>query len=526
MNLTFGILSFALLALPADVVALRDRRSSGVSTDARMRILQKNEARILKKPAMKGKNGSGTGGRSGGKGDKTGGGLKRGTPKNNLTGRQFGRKKKDNGRHSGHLDSNTNGITPESIEYTYGEPVSVSIQVINDMVPLRVLKGMDLENINDYTMGVFMRMEKPRGNDPIVTVKPDITNPTGTAGRYLEGGLRGNNTISRPNPNSQDPEEPEEPEQFASGSEALRPIPTLDLSGSAAFTATDVDTLDPKKFGNGFDIYLLDENGEAIIGPGTVYFKKTDDMVEEEAAATKKLPNHALAKFNHAAKKRAKGYGTGGARGSGGRGVGRIGAKGMGLGSGSDGGAVIGTAAGLASYDLETDKEHYELGENVTVKYDVGQGDRRKLASRGNKSGGRFGGSNNNTTTTQTTISATSTSTSTTTPDFSGPDVDSGDMANMIIAPPVSVDETDITLFSLAVYPRMANPQGGKLNPLYHIPFDSSKTKEELESGEFTFNLIDDLSLGDGGGFDVWILNGISVGIAGPYTFYVEYTNA
>ena len=73
------------------------------------------------------------------------------------------------------------------------------------------------------------------------------------------------------------------------------------------------------------------------------------------------------------------------------------------------------------------------------------------------------------------------------------------------------------------IYPQ-ANPQGGSLAALYSIPFCATpeecanKTPEELEAGTFSFSSGD---IGRPSGYDLWILNGLGAGVAGPVTFYI-----
>lgn len=520
-------------------------------------MLAKNEARILKAPRA-------GGGGNYGRGNSGGGGNK-----------SSGRKKGNFIGHSGAMDRNDHGIHPDAIEYEYGAPISLSFDLTTELVSSQdVLMGLNLENVDQWKLGVYMRMADPQGGKvaPIFSVTPEIRNLDDGVRRILQndvgntGGRLGNNGNgiggnnpgqgNNPDPDSTgpadpDPEDPTEPEEPPPENENQEP-PTLNFAGAAIITSTDVQTLDPNKVGTGFDIYLIDENGAAIIGPGTVYLIKTEAMAEQEAAVTKKMPNHLLARFDHATKKK-KTYGKGGAKGSGGK---VVSAKGMGYGSGSDGGMVIGTAPMIAVYDLHTDQEHYDVGESgeptiVSVSYDIGDVDvaERRLKNSGNGVGnsgngnsgngnGNGGGNNSEpetTTTTatttaegRTTVDSTSGGTTTvdgmdattTTPDYDG-DIDVGDNS---LEQPATIDPEDITKYSLGIYMRMANPQEGALEPIFSIPFcpNGGCDPKELESGEFAFST-DDLKMRENGlGFGVWILNGLGSGVAGPYNFEVD----
>ena len=85
------------------------------------------------------------------------------------------------------------------------------------------------------------------------------------------------------------------------------------------------------------------------------------------------------------------------------------------------------------------------------------------------------------------------------------------------------VDPTDITLFKLGVFMKMANPQGGKLPPLFALPLCDAEscTAEEIAAGSFTFSSSEIDTTRYGTGFDLWILDGTGDGIAGPHYFTV-----
>lgn len=379
-----------------------------------------------------------------------------------------------------------------------------------------------------------MRMADPQGGslEAIASVSPDIFDaPTRklqeeetSEGGIYEGGETNTETTTT---------EPQEPEMETE----VRDPPTLNHQGSGTFAAalTDASTLDPLAYGTGFDIYLLDENGAAIIGPATFYMLKTADMEAAELEASQQTSSHPLAKYNHSQKKKPKGQGYGkggsGAAAGGGKHNGKVqgGApddKGKGYGSGANGGMIIGTTESLATYILETNKLDYVMGEDVTVTYDLSPeimvDGRRMLKNNGNGNGGGNGNSppSDTTTTQATTTNVATTTEATTTPDMTGPEDNEIEM-------PTEIDNTDITLYSMGVYMRMAHPQGGQLAPIHSLPFcaDPSDTSncvpEDLESGTMTFST-DVLDLKEyGGGYDVWILNGSGEGIAGPFTFYV-----
>ena len=68
-----------------------------------------------------------------------------------------------------------------------------------------------------------------------------------------------------------------------------------------------------------------------------------------------------------------------------------------------------------------------------------------------------------------------------------------------------------------------AHPQCGSLSPIISKPFCDDPANcgnpEDLNAGTFTFGT-DELDATSG--YDVWLLNGLGCGIAGPWTIYTE----
>ena len=124
----------------------------------------------------------------------------------------------------------------------------------------------------------------------------------------------------------------------------------------------------------------------------------------------------------------------------------------------------------------------------------------------------------------ETTTATTTTSThETTTPP---PNIDTGDI-DLGLEPEPMIDEDDITLYRLGIYPSNSNPQGGQLDPLLDYALCSlpcTTPPKELETGTWSFeiqNLPDPHPLTEGQ-YDVWVLNGVGDGIAGPVTWTLE----
>jgi hypothetical protein len=82
---------------------------------------------------------------------------------------------------------------------------------------------------------------------------------------------------------------------------------------------------------------------------------------------------------------------------------------------------------------------------------------------------------------------------------------------------------------------RMANPQGGELEPIVSLPLCSECDPSIIPSvGEVSFSSsslfgvehwpLDDIEYGTG--FDVWVLDGDGGGMVGPCEFHIDYTSA
>jgi len=439
--------------------------------------------------------------------------------------------KKSKARASPMLDYNNHNIHLDRLEYTYGSPIQVSFELTNDLpIAKDVLMNLDVSKMENWRIGIFMRMADPQGGAlrAITTIKPTISNlgaaaPPAPAARALRRGRELQSTTMT----TETPAAPNATDALLRGVgyEAFPNMPPVDsapavlnYAGSAVIPATTTrpTVLDPEKFGTGYDLFLLDEDGAAIIGPATFYMVATKAMNDAIVAETERVPNVGMAKFDDARKqikldKMEKEEGKGSGRddkhkydnfdedpATAGRG------------SGVDGKMIIATTPKLADYVLNTTQEYYDAKDTVVVSYDIGSG----LAVLG----GRRRMQNGNGKGKVTTVNVTTTV--------------NGGPPPAPISPPkpdaieLMADPTDIRLFSMGVYMRMANPQDGKLPPLLSVPFCPSdgqcnKTVEQLKKGtiEFAASNIDIPK--NGFGYDVWILNGAGAGVAGPKTFYI-----
>lgn len=470
-------MALSLLNISPSVDAIRRDDAA-----ARLRILQKKEANMARMLQN---------GRADAK-DKSGGKDK------GPTSTRGSSKKFSDPKHSSNFDTNDNGITLDDVEYVYGDPIAVSFELINEHVPDDVLATLDVDKMDEWRIGVYMRMADPQGGSeqPIVSVVPAIVG-------------------ARRSRRAQEEDDEELPPE-------TREPPTLDHVGTAVIDATDYKTLNPNRFGTGFDVYLIDGKGGEIMGPATFYMTKTEEMIERDEAKKNKIPDHPLASFDHSAKKKKGVVGTAAKP-----------QRDWGKGTGMDGEMILKTKPSLEKYVLETDMEEYPEGSIVTVTYDLmlDATERRRFLQNGQANGvGNGNGNGNGNVQEDTTTAATSAADQTATTSTEEPNVDmgAGEELSLGYDPQPEIDEGDVTLYSMGIYMRMANPQMGALRPLYSVPFcpvgegeECTKTAEELQAGEFTFSTdLFDLKK-TGTGLDVWILNGAGHGIAGPVTFYI-----
>jgi hypothetical protein len=204
----------------------------------------------------------------------------------------------------------------------------------------------------------------------------------------------------------------------------------------------------------------------------------------------------------------------------------------VGLNSGVNGEMVITTTPKLAEYVLNTTQEYYNVGDTVVVMYNI-KSDFDVLlggGGGGDSSSRRMMQNNKKPSTAPTTKTKAPTKKPISSSNAGPPPVP------VPKPPPDSVyykgiDGADVKLFSVGLYQRMANPQDGQLKPLLSVPLCSSstnsggvctKTAEQLKLGSVSF-VVDSATVTNYGyGYDVWILNGAGVGVAGPYTFYIN----
>jgi len=161
--------------------------------------------------------------------------------------------------HTASLDTNTGGIMPSSTEFNYGDSIPATFNLRNEYISTDVLETLNVTNIGEWEVCLYMRMQN--NDDSILCTSPSID---GSSGIDEDTGL-----------------------------------PTLDYTGSVEIPASSTTSarLPETTYGNGFDLYVQDENGLKILGPGTFYLAKTEGIKAAEMVTAE--INHPLAKWGH-----------------------------------------------------------------------------------------------------------------------------------------------------------------------------------------------------------------------------------
>ncbi len=319
-----------------------------------------------------------------------------------------------------------------SNEYIYNTPINVEFELNNQLnISTDILLNLNVSHVNYWELGVFMRMADPQGGalEPIFAVKP-----TTIVDKNVNAASSSRNSVRK----LQEVEEEADVVVLdaaaqaeakvdammmmaatnaanANATDILPPLtpPTVNYVGTAKISTTDAATLDPVLYGTGFDVYLLDEFGAAILGPATFYMLPTEAMKEKEQEEIDYRPEHGLVSHDGAAKGASSKAGKATVDKEAKEKEAKA-AKDMGYGSASDGNMVLATREALANYVLTTDMELYEESAEVTVTYDITQNEPSRRRSLQNifASGAK---TTSTTTTTQATVAAAATTTKGTT---------------------------------------------------------------------------------------------------------------
>mmetsp|Transcript_28911 Transcript_28911/g.64780 ORF Transcript_28911/g.64780 Transcript_28911/m.64780 type:complete len:487 (+) Transcript_28911:146-1606(+) len=140
------------------------------------------------------------------------------------------------------------GVTLSDTEVEYGTPVTATFDIKTADVSLDALQRINVTKSDDWEVCLYMRMQN--NDDSILCLPADV---------------KGEATVDE-----------------ATG------IPDLDMTAEVTLDNTSAETLPEALYGLGFDVYLQDENGVKIIGPGTFYLSPTAEMIaaaDEEVSA-------------------------------------------------------------------------------------------------------------------------------------------------------------------------------------------------------------------------------------------------
>lgn len=393
------------------------------------------------------------------------------------------------------------GVTLSDTEVEYGTPITATFEITAEHVSLDALLQINATNTADWEACVYQRMQN--NDEPIYCIPANVV---------------GDATVDE-----------------------VTGVPSLDMTAEVTFEDTSATTLPEIQYGLGFDLYIQDENGVKVVGPGTFYLTPTPDMIaaaDEEAsardAAHEAQGGIAMLKLKGAHFKGKHYESRGSAK------------KAEKLAKLAEKMTSALTKAALAdeTYTLSVGGEgaEYAADGTVVVTYDLtgvvaDGGDRRELRNRNKKQNKINKGLGLSTGTDTTVAATTAASSSSTGTDATGTDATGSSSTTTTTTAPADpyegadpaaseleadmdeplIDDSDTSLWTIAVYDRMANPQGGSLPPHVSAPLgDLAGTWEFAVSGMG----IADAVLIDGE-FDVMVLNGSGDKLTDPVTFKV-----
>lgn len=432
------------------------------------------------------------------------------------------------------VDANVNGVEPHKRDYSYGEAIDISFCIRNYLLTDEELAKVNVTRMDEWEVGMYMRMAHVQNGElqPILRVVPTFNDHSMRMLRRLQ-----DEPAVNPPPPQDEAEFEEEGTEFDDGQQL-----ELDICGTATFLATDTNpvTLDPSRYGTGFDFYVIDETDAALIGPGTVYMLETEEMEDAAMAAQEArdrrhsnsgigIYSRGTIKTTHEPQENV------------------IDINDLGMGTGRGNAMIIAVVPPLDMNSLGTDKTIYAPGETVMVHFEVRTGtndiDRRVLKGNDKKKRGLEGAdvvvellNSDYTDTDATATSATATAGATTT--TTEATVDQSGTAGMDEGmdeyledhqEPGAIDPDNITLWEVAVFMRMERPQIGR-DPIISIPFCDHLASEDCDSigvegiasGDVTIDTGELDLLETGTGYDIWIVNGLGEGRAGPVHFYIN----
>eukprot|EP00573_Skeletonema_grethae_P002523 CAMPEP_0201687762 /NCGR_PEP_ID=MMETSP0578-20130828/1669_1 /ASSEMBLY_ACC=CAM_ASM_000663 /TAXON_ID=267565 /ORGANISM="Skeletonema grethea, Strain CCMP 1804" /LENGTH=522 /DNA_ID=CAMNT_0048171937 /DNA_START=199 /DNA_END=1767 /DNA_ORIENTATION=- len=414
------------------------------------------------------------------------------------------------------------GISTDDDLYYFGETITGAFELDEDILSEDALSNLNVTHIEEFKFALYPYMGRPNcdGNDPIREV----------AAVFAEGG-------------TEDP---------------------IDFEGSFEFS-TDVAM--KEEAGTGYDLFLLDESCNILLGPEAITITLTPEAQEAEDVAAKAKASKANTPRAKAEKDKTAPVKTYKKKKE------KIDSEKI----------TVKSKPALSSddYELSTDKEEYETGETITVSYNiiaapaapdggVPTSESRRILKKKKKKGKKgdddeeeeepeipedFGvveelTEDDAASKPQPEVTADepveeSAEKEKPVPDQPEPETiiqpdpmvsedeeeSDGELQTEMAAPDdlaleeeEESDPSDITKYSLGVFMKMANPQGGKLPPLYEVPLcaTDSCSPADISSGEITIS-VDSLDTSKFGlGYDLWLLDGSGDGMAGPVFFSID----
>jgi hypothetical protein len=382
-----------------------------------------------------------------------------------------------------------NGIdTTTYDEYYFGEDIEGTIELTDEYITAAVQEYLNMTYVEEFQVALYPLMGRPQcgQSDPITTATPEF--PVDSDGNI----------------------------EFASG--------TFTIPTEKKF----------KKEGQGFDIYVIDENLCEVLGPKKVTLTLTPEEEKEEIDAAKakaedESPMKAYsgkagkvtpgeAKTNYKKPKKEK------------------------TNDKEKMNVQVKEALATSDYSLETDKDEYLRGEVINVEYSLANllATGRRLKKHANKDKKAKDDENNP----EPIPEPIPEEELPTQPDpvpqvvdleeqefeeEDAPGEQQPELEPIDMAPEEEeavIDSSDITLYSICVFMKMSHPQGGTLDAILKEPLcppdKASCSPEEISSGIIEVSTTDLDLLEFGTGFDIWICDGSGDGVAGPAFVTIE----
>jgi hypothetical protein len=376
-----------------------------------------------------------------------------------------------------------NGIDTAYDEYYFGEDIEGTIELTDEYITAAVQEYLNMTYVEEFQVALYPLMGRPQcgQSDPITTATPEF--PVDNDGNL----------------------------DFASG--------TFIIPTEKKF----------KKEGQGFDIYLLDENLCEVLGPKKVTLTLTPEEEKEEIDAAKAKADH-KSPMKAYSDKAGKGEAT------------KVSYKKPKKEKTNDKEKMnvqVKEALSDSDYSLDTDKDEYQKGEVISVEYSLTNllATSRRLKKHSNKDKKAKDDENNPEPIPEEELP--------TQPDpvpqvvdleeqefeeedapgEQQPELEPVDMA-LEEEEETVIDSSDITLYSICVFMKMSHPQGGTLDAILKEPLcppdKASCSPEEISSGIIEVSTADLDLLEYGTGFDIWICDGSGDGVAGPVFVTIE----